>query len=222
MRHAIALTALVTLLSAGIAQAAGQATIAAPDGSGHMVSIFWNDAGDVRVGSAGAPGYIERKDGVVYSVSNQGDSWLVVDIVKLNAARRDAGVEMMHPLYKTISAVTPLGESETVAGIAGHRYRVTWKENGKSTTETWVLTGDPTVVEMSHLFSQAMSAAYDYDGKAAENQAAFYAALPADEQGLLRSGVSGQIREISTRSPDPHVFDLPAAPADVDKLMQAN
>ncbi|MBI1417935.1 MAG: hypothetical protein GC146_11990 [Limimaricola sp.] len=222
MKHALALTALVPLLSAGIAQAGGHAEVAAPDGSARTVAIDWNDAGDVRVLSPGAPGYILEKDGTVYSVSKQGEDWLVVDMVKLNAARKAAGASTMQPLYKTITAISPLGQSETVAGITGHRYRVTWEENGKSTTETWVLTDNPAVVKMSHLFSEAMSAAYDYDGKAAENQAAFFDALPADEQGLLRSGATGQLTAFSSQSPDPQVFDLPAPPADIDKLMGGN
>jgi hypothetical protein len=202
------------------ASAGGVATLEIR-GDGEVQPLVYEFSGDqVRMGLPGAEaeGYMLLTGGVPYMVMT-GDELMVFDLRQsmqmiggmVEVPAPAAGVEQMHQLEAT-------GRAETVAGIPGEVYRLTYSEDGQQKTEELVLSADERARAFGramNLLSVQMAGAAGVDG-AADAQAAFEQAL--DGKGLLRMGDQFRLARYEARTPGKDRFQLPAPPTDLSAL----
>lgn len=222
------LTALVLIATwlPSAAWAGGTATFATThssaaqeaNGAKGTISLEWRDAHTLRFSVAAEPGYLLVLDGEAYSVSNQDGQTQVYDMTAmLHQLRNAAGkAPSDHSGASSLrfDAIKRTDQSEAVAGIKGHVYRITWTQaEGGTKSGKAVLTDDPLVSEMTHAYLQYM------DAMANNHQASrtFLAHLPGDDKGILQIGDSFKLTTISDQAPPPSRFRLPAKPTNSQK-----
>jgi hypothetical protein len=195
----------VGLIAAGwslVAQAGGIATMEVR-AEGEVQQIAYEFAGDqVRMGlpGGGAEGYMLITGGVPYMVMT-GEQTLVFDLRQsmqmiggmVSIPETPGQPDEFHSLEAT-------GRKETVAGIPGEVYRMSYTEDGQRRTEEVVLSGDA----RARAFTKALTAmsvmmADAVGGQARDAQAAFDQALGG--KGMLRMG--DQFRLASYRDQTP-------------------
>lgn len=201
--------------------AAGTATMA----NGHEIhELAWLGPQTVRVDMSTEAGYMVLRDGKTYLVNPQATGGMppvmeVGDMMQGLAetlADDDDLDAATSPLSQRVESVTRTGRTETVAGIKGDVYEVTFV-NGKGETESRpvVLTDDPLASEMTEAYF-ALTASMIGTQRIAD----FTDALPKDRRGLLRVGDDLVVQGISEDAPAADAFELPAEPMNMGDMMK--
>ncbi|MCS3904093.1 hypothetical protein J2T55_002126 [Methylohalomonas lacus] len=213
------LVALVVLMGAASSvSAAGTAVVAGQgeQGSGRM-EIAW--AGEhMRMDFPAQPGtHIVVRDGQSFAVTHESGRSVVMDMATMGQMAPLFGARLGLPMNRAVSVdgIRPLGESETVAGVRGARYRIDWTDaEGRPRSDTVVLTDDPRVVELTqalrrHVESMQIAVARPIS-----------VALRERGQGVLRFADRFEVVSISERVPPAEAFALPAEPMSLFQVMQ--
>lgn len=183
------------------------------------VSRFeWLDLHTIRA-AQGSTDYTLVLQGKPYMVDMRGAKPTVIDWA---ASRREAAamgrsMGTNKPDFLQHCTFTPTGRSETLAGITGHVYRMSWvNEDGKPQTEDAVLTDNPQVVEMTQAYLSMMDALFGD----ARGTAELRKSLP-HESGFMRIGDEFHLVSISDKTPAASDFRLPAKPMTMMQAMKS-
>jgi hypothetical protein len=197
-----------TLAAAGTtAWAGGSATWSG--GDSQAVRIDWRDADTVRM-DTGQGDYMLVRDGDAYMVSNRGGRTMVLAWAAMRSMiGAGAGPEAQGPIGDdTLVSMEATGHSQTVAGIEGEVYRITYREDGEEKTQEAVLSDHPLAVEMTQAWFATMQAI------AGSVAGADSIDSQLDERGLgmLSGGDDFRVTEISGDARPAGDFELPAEP----------
>lgn len=180
-------------------------------------TITWRDAGTMRMDFGDDAGSLITRDGKTYSVSQSGGKTQVMDMsamMKMMQAMGGQRSQSKNP-FGSIDSVQATGATDTVAGIKGRVYHMTWTDpDGSKKSGDAVLTDDPLVVEMTLAYLGSMGGMVG-----ADTTKAFQNALPGKDRGLLRMGDQVQVKSISRADPPASAFKLPAKPMDMQSIM---
>lgn len=197
--------------------AGGNAALRAESGSGGTdINISWSGDGKLRMETGNSPGYFIVRDGKAYMVMQQGGRTLVMDLASMmKMAAGQAGGMPSGDTFGRVESIEATGATETVAGIEGRVYQVTWTDaDGKRRTGEVVLTDNPLVAEMTDAYLSAVQA------MSGAETGAYQQALPEGERGLLRSGDDFRLESISGATPSAGTFELPAEPMKLPNMGQ--
>lgn len=230
----VRLLVAVSLLLPTIALAGGKATMITTeqpmkmegqaDNSGPTtITLTWQDQNTLRMdfGDVGADNladtYLIMRDGKTYSVSQNDGQPLVMDMSAMSSLMKSMmpkGSNDENP-FGNIDSIKATQNSETVAGIKGRVYNMSWTDpDGSKQSDEAVLTDDPLVVEMTQAYLGAMSTMVGD-----EYTRLYKDALPSADQGLLKVGDQFYVESISPADPPAASFELPAKPMDLQSLM---
>ena len=204
--------------------AGGQATIVSSGGEGpSTVVVKWRDSDKVRIQPQGQPGYMLLLDGKPYSVTNVQGQSMVMDMSSMGqmAGQQSGGKSApeIGPEHATkLLSMEETGRTETIAGIEGSVYEVTWQDaNGKQHTDEAVLSDDETVASMSRAFMNFAKAS-DI-GSETEDPDAIGKELRDRGLGVLRFTDGYRVEKISGDTPPAGEFELPAEPMSMQEMM---
>lgn len=197
------------------ALAGGKAALAA---GGNTLHIAWRDAETLRMETGDDSSYFIMRDGKAYSVTQAGGTPRVMDMAAMMQMMRAMGGQSApQPApdsFGSVGKVEATGATETVAGIKGRVYRMTWTDpDGSKHSGEAVLTDDPLAVQMTSAYLGSVTAMFGSD-----NSSSFQSGLPGKDRGLLRVGDSFQVTSISRTDPPASAFELPAEPMDMSKM----
>lgn len=210
-------TIAVSLLAAALpAFAGGTATVESAGGkSSARMQISWT--GDkMRMDFPQQAGtYMIVRDGKTYSVTDQGGQTMVMDISSMSQmADSQAAAEMGVQKAESVNSIEATGETETVAGIEGEIYTITWTDNqGEQQQNTAVLSDNELTVGLTEAFQSFADAGGGQPDPIG-------AAMAERGLGILRFGDSFTVISISGETPAAGEFELPAEPMDMQKMMQ--
>ena len=228
------------LKTATIVLAAGAAAIAtgaAADvtgiyttGDSGKLTVYYQDGGNVRMQMSDDSYVLVRGSGI-YMVGRDGGDWQVIDLSQVRRQMDqmglggilDSALQQNQPqaAFEAEYELKDTGRSETVAGIGGTVYQVTYKDadSGKVTTEEAVLTDDERVQAAQRaMLKVSQQMANTMFGKQFESFFAEMEMGPAKDLGLLRSGQDLVLASIEDGAIDDKIFELPAAPESMDGL----
>ncbi|MBA1146785.1 hypothetical protein H0Z60_06900 [Ectothiorhodospiraceae bacterium WFHF3C12] len=211
------LSACLLLVAPLTGLAGGNATLRADTDAGSgAIEISWSGDGALRMETGTGPGYFIVREGKAYVVMQQGGQTMVMELASMmKMAAGQVGNVPAGDTFGRVESVNATGASETVAGIEGRVYQVTWTDgDGQRHSGDVVLTDDALVAEMTEAYLGAVQAMSGADTDA------YRQSLPEGERGLLRSGEDFRIESISGDEPPPGAFELPAEPMDLQKMMQ--
>lgn len=222
---AIAATLLVL---PGMALAGGKATLITTSepvqmgghsvGGGESVTtLSWQDVDTMRLDMDDEGNALIKRDGKTYSISQDNGQPQVMDVTAMMQAMQAMGAEdgQSENPFGSIDSIEPTNKTETVAGIKGRVYHMTWTNpGGPQQSGDVVLTDDPLVVEMTRAYLGSMGGMTDADAGSVWEDA-----LPANDRGLLRMGDQMRVKSISRAEPPAASFELPAKPVDLKSLM---
>lgn len=223
-QHCIQLAAWALLsTSLGLAlpaHAAGSATIAADHQKAFQIE--WLDTNTVRMGEQNASEYMVLRDGKAYMVQAGSDEGRVIEIGDMMRTLGQVAKGLKQPglditgRIPQIEAIQNTGKPVTIAGIRGETYTMTVREQNKPPeTLTVVLTGNPTVTELSQAY---INTAKVMAGTQAIQD--IQDALPTDRRGILQVKGKYEVQSISDKKPDPARFVLPGTPTDMNSMLQ--
>jgi hypothetical protein len=209
------------------ALAGGTATVstpaAGPHGPGEM-QVAWGDGETLRLGFARQDAYLILRDGEIFAISNAGGQTMVIPLTAMTEMAQgmpgapgpmpDGAAHFTAHEAESVSSVEATGRTETVAGIDGEVYEITWVGRGGATnTDTAVLSDDPLAVE----FSDAFRAFAEAGGGGVDPRSVW---ITDRGLGVLRYGDDFRVLAISGDTPPPSTFDLPGPPLDLQDMMQ--
>lgn len=211
---------------AGPALADGRATIQSPTPEGmQRLDIAWNDTGGVRFDPSNSDAYMLVRDGVLYAVTSAGGMGpMVMNLSSLEgmggaaaggSPAQGPGAEVSVERAEEVVSLEATGSRETVAGMPGERYRVTWVDaQGAQHTDTAVLSDAALAQELAAAYETL--AATTRDGEVDPRQQA------VRDQGLaiLRYADSYEVISASDEGRSPGDFELPAKPTDLQEMMK--
>lgn len=213
----LALTVLASSTWAG-----GTAVMEAGMGANRVsTTIEFND-GNMRLRTAmpGVDGYMVMTETGIYMVTAQGGRPTVLDLGAMMSMLGGMAGEMMQSQGLNLTngvgefiEMNDAGRDETVAGISGRLYDLTYvNDRGDRQTEEIVLGRDATLRELTETlatWSRMMAAYLSVD--LGDSQGAMDELLQHGD-GILRLGSGYRLSSIDTSAPDPSRFALPAAP----------
>lgn len=221
--------AAVTLLVPSLALAGGKATMVTSSALTQMeeqklgsesatLTMTWQDTNTIRMDFGDSSHYLLMRDGKAYSVTQSEGETQVMDMAGMSAmikAMSGKNANNDNP-FGRIDSTKATGASETIAGIKGQVYQMTWTDpDGSQQSGDAVLTNDPLVMEMTEAYLNAMGSMIG-----AEYTRSYQDALPADERGLLQVGDQFQVESIEQADPPASTFELPAEPMDLQSLLK--
>ncbi|MBN2854815.1 MAG: hypothetical protein JXK51_01075 [Halothiobacillaceae bacterium] len=201
--------------------AAGQAVLQSNiNGKIEQAQLAWLSDQQLRMDISRPPAEILLEHGALYAITQIGGMPIVANVADVDQMARALGHggvfsgQIDKQLAKSISAFEATGRNETVAGIVGAVYQITWQDNqGKSHTDEAVLTKNATVVELSRALQNLSTAAHKgWDARSAE--------IIHKGFGVLRYGKEYQLRSVSAQAPSASALALPAQSIDVQKLIR--
>ncbi|WP_163559358.1 hypothetical protein [Halomonas sp. NO4] len=213
-----ALIAGLLMATALPALADGQATMESGSGQNHAtMEVSW--AGDnLRMDFPGQPqaGFMLLKEGKGYMVSEMQGQTVIMEMAKLKAMAEGLGGNDAAIAGQQASEVNTLeasGETETVAGIEGEVYQLTWTDKAGNRHEDELVLSDDTRV-------RELSAGFDaYQQSMTDEPDAIAVALAERELGLLRFGDRFRLTSLSDESPDASRFELPEDAQSFEEMM---
>lgn len=215
-------TLLLSSVIASTALAGGSATFqSSPAGQADTNLTFrWQDSHTVRMDTHGQSSYMLVRDGKAYSVTNAGGQPMVMDLSSLGKMAGQGGQSSPTLAQaQSVSEWEATGREETVAGIEGEIYQITWTDHrGKTRTDQAVLSDDDRVVAMSRAFNAFAGTMGAIAGD--QNPNAFKQRLDEQELGVLRFADHFVVTRLSGETPDAEQFELPAEPRDMGKAFQ--
>lgn len=179
-------------------------------GGGQSMRIDWQDTDTVRMGTSGDD-YMLVRDGNAYMVSNRGGQPMVIDWAAMRSMMGggNAGPQAQGPVGDdTLVSMEATGRSETVAGIEGEVYRVTYRDDSGQGTQEVVLSDHPLAVEMTQAWFATMQAMVGRSG----GEGSMDAELAERGLGLLRAGDDFRVTQVSDDGRPDGDFELPAEP----------
>ena len=220
---------IMTLLALGLVAISAQVHAGAAatfqtgaDASAPQATLEYSDDAQMRMGVPGQPGsYILVRDNNAYIVSqpSQGSA-VVMDLGAMVKMMGESWSESVNSVQSAPEGMTTFvsledtGRNETVAGIRGDVFILTYKdEQGNTQSDELVLTRDDDVREMTvALFQmgQQMGAALGAEDASGNDE--FHREMAAQQRGVLRMGSSFRLVEIDSKGPGAGRFDLPAQP----------
>lgn len=219
---------VATLLLPSIALAGGQATLVSVTESmqvagqtiekeSNKITIIWDDVHTLRMDLGDSSHYLLMRDGKAYSISQEGGETLVMDMESMRSmVQAMGGQDQKENPFGSIDSVKATNTSETLAGIKGQVYHMTWTEaDGSQKSGEAVLTDNPLVVEMTRAYLNSISA---MAGAGDSNE--FLDALPNNEQGMLQMGDLFYVESIQQMNPPASTFELPAKPMNLQDLFK--
>lgn len=211
MQRKIAIFAGILLWSA-VAWSGGSATWTG--GGGQSVRIDWRDADTVRMNTS-EDDYMLVRDGNAYMVSHRGGRPMVIDWAMMRSmisAGGGGGPRAQGPIGDdALVSMEATGRAETVAGIEGEVYRITYRDDGEEKTREVVLSDDPLAVEMTQAWFTTMQAIAGKIG----GMDSIDAKLEARGLGMLSGGDDFRVTEISDQARPAADFELPAKPQSI-------
>ncbi len=202
--------------------------VALAGGTAHFVSdgatvvVEFDGKGAMRIEEVGqSDAFMIMREGKLYSVAYQGSNPMVIEIGGAMAMMSTLGDGMMfNQDAEEIVSFRNTGHSETVAGLRGQVYEMTFiDKKGVHSTEVMVLSKDRTVHEMTKTMagmSDALMGAVNAEKSADE--------LLIEEKvigkgyGVLRYGDDFALSHIDSNQPASSRFDLPAEPMDLSGM----
>lgn len=209
--EAVMIASAQPMQTEGVAKGAEQTTM----------TMTWQDANNMRINFADDSNtYLLMRDGKAYTISQEDGETLVMDMASMGGMFKAMG-QAMNKDHKngdpfgSIDSVTATQQSETVAGIKGKVYNMTWTEpDGTQQSGKAVLTSDPLTVEMTQAYINYMGAMLGSD-----HVRAYQEALPSNDTGLLQMADQFYVESIRATDPAASLFELPAEPMDLQSLM---
>lgn len=217
----------ITLLLPNLAFAGGKATmttIAQPmqvegqtiDEESTTLTITWQDVDTVRMDFGDPSNYLIVRDGKAYTIIQEDGETQVMDMAGMSAMVQAMGTKdkKNENPFGSIDSVKATNTSDTVAGIKGKTYQISWTEaDGNQKSGDAVLTDDSLVVEMTQAYLNSMSSIVG-----AEYTQSFLDALPKDGRGLLQMGDQFYVESIQKTDPPASTFELPGKPINLQDL----
>ncbi len=165
----------------------------------------------LRMGT-GRDGYLVHRDGKVYMVSGEPGQETVIDA--------GAAFQMMRgmmpdtqPNASRVNSMQNTGRKETVAGIVGEVWSVSYvDENGKTQQSEMVLSGDKRARELRNAMHGMSRAFLKLAGKNPADADVMVNELKQRGKGILRFGDDMTVTSISGQNVASSRFDLPAEP----------
>lgn len=205
------------------ALAAGSATF--DSGGGDTSHLRWQDAQTVRMDMADGEGHMVLRQGKLYMVNPQAAKSGMPPVMEIGAMMQgfaqafDAGngdQAVAQALSSRVQSVKKTGKTETVAGIQGEVYDLVFTDRqGKTDRVQAVFTSDAQAVEMTEAYLAFTGALIG-----PERVADFSQAMPKGQRGLLRLGDDMRVQTISRQGPGAELFELPAAPVNMNEMMK--
>ncbi|MHB8920239.1 MAG: hypothetical protein ACYC3N_04295 [Halothiobacillus sp.] len=201
--------------------AAGQAVLQSNvNGQTEQVQLSWLSDQQLRMDITRPPAEILLQNGALFAITQIGGMPIVANVADVDQMARALGQgggfsgQIDKQLARSVTAFEATGRLETVAGVPGEIYRITWRDaQGKAHTDEAVLTKNATVVELSRALQNLGVAAHEgWDARSAE--------ILHRGLGVLRYAKAYQLRSVSTQAPAASALALPAQSIDVQKLMQ--
>jgi len=217
MRSLIAGLLMATALPA---LADGQATMESGTAENHAtVNVSWSgDSLRMDFPGQAQAGFLLLKDDKGYMVSEMQGQTVIMEMAKLKAMAEGMGGADPAIANQQASEVTSLeatGETETVAGLEGDVYQLTWVDKaGTAHTDELVLSDNVQIRELSAGFDA-------YQQSVTGEPDAIAAALAERELGLLRFGDRFRLTALSTESPASERFTLPEDAKTLEDMMRS-
>lgn len=225
MFRKIALIYALLAVATGPAHADGRATIESQTPEGvQRLDVAWNGEGGVRFDPGNADAYMLVHDGVLYAVTSPaGMGPMVMNLSSLEgmggaaggAPAQGAGAEVSVARAEKVISMAATGRRETVAGMPGELYDVTWVDpQGAEHTDSAVLSADPLARELAQAFDTLASTTRQGEVDARQQT--------VRDRGLaiLRYADSYEVIALSDKGPRPDALALPAEPTDLQEMMK--
>ena len=208
---------LAALVAPACVYAGGTANLTARDEQGKQLTATVEFVGTsrLRVTSPNQPGaYMIARDGKVYNIAKIQGRTVVMEAKDL---MRMAGNMMPSPTaaieqVNSVVSLTPTSAKETVAGINGTVYKLTYEDGQRRTrTEDLVLAKDARATEFTSAavhFGKTLAAASGAIIPPGADD--LVARIQRDGLGLLRFGNRIEINSLNGTTPAATRFDLPA------------
>ncbi|RRQ20299.1 hypothetical protein D5687_10100 [Guyparkeria sp. SCN-R1] len=218
---------LVVGLAAGIhttAMADGTAVFQTADASMPSLTFSWQTPERSRLDTPNETAHVLAIDGKAWGVAKVAGHPVTMDLDQLatllgqqNALSR-LGPDAVVP--SQITSLEPTGQRETIAGVDGERYRVSWVDSeGQARIDEAVLTEDPLVKEMQLALLGGMTRAIAR-GTGVTGHEAAEQELKRRGLAVLRFGDDFRLESISdARQPDER-FAMPSKPVDLQQIMR--
>jgi hypothetical protein len=226
MKLKLGITSILLATSTSL-WAGGTATLeTSADGERHQSTIEFDGKGSLRMDGGGQQsGYLLVRDNKAYSVVVNDGTPMVIDLAStmkmlggLAKQGSSEGATAGNEVARFIS-LEKTGASETVAGISGSVYNLTFVDDeGQQKTESLVLSKDSRARELT----KALTMMGKQMAKAAgvpepEGTAKMYAELDGSKQGMLRYGSDFRVASFGGE-PASSRFALPAQPQQMPNL----
>ncbi len=187
------------------------------------LTFSWQDADRSRLDTPNETAHVIAVDGKAWGVARVAGHPVAMDLDQLavllgkQTALARLGPDAVVP--SQITALEPTGQKETVAGVTGERYRVSWIDSeDQARIDEAVLTDDPLVVEMQAALLGGMTRAIARGTGINSHQAA---QQELERRGLavLRFGDDFRLESISGDPQSDERFAMPSKPIDLQRLM---
>lgn len=201
--------------------AGGQAVLQSGSGThAEQVQLAWLDAEHLRMDIPRPSAEILLRQGSLYAITQVGGVPIVADVANIDQMAQIMGQgsqfsgQIDRKLARSVQSFKATGQHETVAGIRGEVYQITWRdEQGAEHSDQAVLSAAPAVVELTRaLQNMGVAAKKGGDARSAE--------VLRRGLGVLRYGHDYRLISLSTRPPAVSDLELPTQGLDVQKLLQ--
>ncbi len=184
----------------------------------------WQTAERSRLDTPNETAHVLAIDGRAWGVAKVAGHPVSMDLDQLakllgqHTALARLGPDAVVP--SQITSLEATGQRETVAGVDGERYRVSWVDSeGNARIDEAVLTDDPLVREMQDALLGGMTRAIA-SGTGVSGHEAAEQELTRRGLAVLRFGDDFRLESISdARQPDAR-FAMPSQPLDLQQLMR--
>ncbi|KTG15907.1 MULTISPECIES: hypothetical protein [unclassified Guyparkeria] len=217
-------TLVGSLLPFTVTFADGLARFSTGDPNVPTLTFSWQDTEHSRLDSPNQPAHVLAIDGKAWGVASVAGQPVSMDLESLaKLLGQESGLTRLGPDTVVPAQLTTLertDRTETVAGIQGEVYRVSWQDsNGRSHIDEAVFTGDALVQEMQTALVGGMSQAIARGtGVAGHEQA--HRELQRRGLAVLRFGDDFRLESIERGEQPDHRFALPSKPVDLRQMMR--
>ena len=213
MKSSVSKWLVSTSLAAGLVSNALAGVVQMQNG-GQVSTVEYRGDNYLRMSSQGQDGYMLQRNDKLYMVTNG----MVIDAgatMKMFSGMAPDST----PQATAIKSMEKTGRHETIAGIRGRVWMVTYTDHkGREKTDEVVLSGDKRVIELRDAmmgFSKTMLKA---SGKDASEVDAVFGVLKKKGKGYLRFGNEMKVVSISDESVSKSRFELPAEPTTMPNM----
>lgn len=223
-RPVLLATLLGTLLPVSAVFADGVARFSTGDPNVPTLTFSWQDADRSRLDSPNQPAHVLAIDGKAWGVASVAGQSVSMDLESLaKLLGQESGLTRLGPdtvVPAQLTALERTDRTETVAGIQGEVYRVSWQDsNGNPHIDEAVFTGDALVQEMQTALVGGMTQAIARGtGVSGHDQA--HHELQRRGLAVLRFGDDFRLESIERNEQPDERFALPSKPIDLRQMMR--